>query len=364
MAQDELRTAAEADSVAPPAKRLPGTYSAPAYIAVALMLVVGVVMPLLTTTDFNEYHPVFVNLKLLDDEGTPLLMKVLLVYPAAAAVAVIIAAVCARGVLRALLIHLLGAFPFIVYYADETVRRGLGSLLGLPEQFNPFLPFGGALALAGVAGLFVGNRVRRVYPESRAAALAGGLGGAYFFLSLIVPLEPAEHGAYPIFAPFKMMFEEKGLWAWQIVGFSRILTMLLLAVASIIALQNVVRRPGAALRARLSGRMWLWHLLVLIAAPFVVLLVLYGRAITPAGTIPVEAALTLKTAFTTLGFLFLVLMGTVDLLVTGAHGFGDGESGAYHDSKSSGSGSRGVAPVAAQRDNATESQSIEPGLRE
>lgn len=319
MESNELQTAPEQANAAPRRKRLPGTYSAAAYIAVALMLIVGVLMPLLEASEFNEYRPDFVNLKLLDDEGTPLLMKVLLVYPAAAAVAVIIAVVCTRGAVQAFLVHLLGLFPFVVYYSDETVRRGLGAPLGLPEQFNPFLPFGGAFALAGVVGLFVGSRVRRAYPASRAAALAGGLGGVYFFLSLLVPLESAELGAYPVFSPFKMMFEEKGLWAWQITGFSRILTLLLLTIAAIIAIQNVVSRPDAAERARLSGRMWSCHLLVLMAAPFVVLLVLYARPSTPADTVPVEAVLIVKTALTTLGFLFLLLMGAADLLVAGAH---------------------------------------------
>lgn len=356
MESNELQMTPEQANVAPKRKRLSGTFSTAAYAAVALMLIAGVLMPLLEATEFNKYQPDFVNLRLLDDEGTPMLMKVLLVYPAAAAVAAIIAAACTRGALRALLIHLLGAFPFMVYYADETVRRGLGSPLGLPEQFNPFLPFGGAVALAGVAGLFVGNRVRRAYPESRPAALAGGIGGAYFFLALIVPLEPAEHGAYPVFAPFKMMFEEKGLWAWQILGFSRILTMLLLTISSIIALQNVVRRTDAAARARLSGRMWWWHFIVLIAAPFMVLLVLYARASTPAGTIPVEAVLILKTALTTLGFLFLLLMGAADLLATGAY--------PREDAVASGSGSRGVPSVIAQRDHASESQGVQAGLRE
>lgn len=319
MEQSDMQTTPECPSASPKVTRWPGTCSSGAYIAVALMLVAGVLMPLIKASEFGEYRPDFVNLRLLDDEGTPLLMKVLLVYPAVAAVAVIITVLCARGAPRALLIHLLGVFPFVAYYSDAAARRGLGSPLGLPDQFNPFLPFGGAFALAGVAALFAGNRARRAYPESRAAALAGGLGGAYFFLSLVLPLEPAEHGSYAVFAPFKMMFEEKGLWAWQITGFSRILTMLLLAISSIIALQNVVSRPDAAVRARLSGRMWWWHLLVLLAAPFVVLLVLYARPSTPAGTLPVEAVLVVKTALTTLGFLFLLLMGAVDMLVVGAH---------------------------------------------
>jgi len=288
-----------------------------AYVLVAIVLILGAVTPLLERTDFGEYRPFFANLRLLDDESVPTLVKVLLVYPAAAGVAVIIAAACAGGAVRAVIIHLLGVAPFLAYYSDEAVRRSFGAPFDMPVFLNLFLPFGGAFALIGVAGLYAGGRIRRAFPEHRAGAIAGGIGGAYFLLSLIVPLEAPETGAYPLIAPFKLMFEDQGLWSMQLIGVSRLFIMLLLATASILALQSAPACPDAAVRARLLNRLWNGHLILLLLAPAVVLLFVgFGKA--GDGDLLAHLSYVLKTALTTLGLLFLLLMGAVDLIVIGA----------------------------------------------
>ncbi|MBP8130593.1 MAG: hypothetical protein KA184_13525 [Candidatus Hydrogenedentes bacterium] len=297
--------------------RVPGTYSLAAYVCVAVVLILGAVMPLLEKTDFGEYRPFLANITLLDDESVPTLVKVLLVYPAAAGVAVIIAAACASGAVRAVIVHLLGVAPFLAYYSDEAVRRSFGTPFDMPVSGNLFLPFGGAFALIGVVGLYAGGRIRRAFPAHRAGAIAASIGGAYFLLSLVVPLETPESGTYPLMAPFKLMFEDQGLWSMQLIGVSRLFIMLLLATASILALQSASACPDAALRARLLNRLWNAHFLLLLLAPCVVLVfVAFGKA--GSGDLLGHLSYILKTAFTTLGMLFLLLMGAVDLIVIGA----------------------------------------------
>ena len=284
------------------------------YGGVAALMAAGAAMPVLQTTGDQPPQLVFPLLQVMADPSAAWLTKIWCAYPLFAAMALILTACRARDGVRAFLMHVLALVPFAAYYSGAAIQPALTHPLGLPEEFDLLLPFGGALAMAGVVLLYAGSRVHARAPENTAAALAGALGGVYYLVSLAVPVESTAMGTYAALAPFKMMFEEQGSWARQIAGGSRLLTMLLLAAAAVIALQNLAPRPGAEVRARVCLRLWQAHFALLLAAPCAVLWIVSARAATPATTVPADLLLTAKSMAAMLGYVLLLLMGASELL--------------------------------------------------
>lgn len=307
-----LRETLVAESSPAPRARCSGA----AYVLAALLMLAGACMPALAGDGAGGFTAAFPSLTLLRDAHAPWMARGMAAYPAAGALVVLAAALAAarsRG--RALVLHLIALLPFLAYYLEPDARGMFGQALDLPQSMNLFLPFGGPLVLAAIVLLQTGNRVRQLEPKGRAGAAVAALGGAYFLLVQALPLEMPEYGRFPVMVPFEVMFNDRVIWAYQVFGFSRVLTLLLLAAAAILAIQNLADRPGAGERARLAARLWQGHVAVMLLAlvPIFVRLI-FGAQAAPEVYVPALAD-TLRTGFLTLGLFLLLVTSTRDLFL-------------------------------------------------
>jgi hypothetical protein len=231
--------------------------------------------------------------------------------PVALALAVVLTLVLARGVARTvlMLVYALAAWTFA--YAPAS---GGALLTNAPELFggeNPFLPVMGGFGLAAAVLVCAGNRARAVQPGNALAAATGPLAVACLALAVLHPFTPPAIG---FMEPVVLMFEEEGNWAHQVTGFCRLLALMALTGAAIVAAINTPDLPGARDRARLANTAWWLHLAVLAAIPALVIGAAWLRDGVPPLEIGIDAANAARLAAVTLGLLFLAIAAAAGLI--------------------------------------------------
>lgn len=229
--------------------------------------------------------------------------------PVALALAIVLTLVAARDLVRPvlMLVYALAAWAFA--YAPAS---GGALLTNAPELFggeNPFLPVMGGFGLAAAVLTCAGSRARAAHPGNALAAATGPLAVACLAIAVLYPFTPPAAG---FMEPVALMFEEDGNWAHQVTGFCRLLALMALAGAAIVAAINTPNLPGARDRARLALGAWWLHLAALAAIPALVIGAAWLRDGVPPLEIGIAAANAARLAAVTLGLLFLIIAAAAD----------------------------------------------------
>ena len=256
----------------------------------------------------------FDNVRALSDAGMKADLKLMMVYPAVAAVAVIALGAAARGVGRAAAMIVLALFPVIMVLAGPTVG----------EQFRIlFNRIGGTgagaiLMVIGWIGLFAGGLALRTQRTNRAAAIMAAVGGLVYLTSWFIP--GRGETTIPLVAPFMALGHVKGQalgWAiflvvCEVVKFGCMLTATIMAICY--SFMKLVNRPTGMIFGLV-----LWHLITGCVA---VSVALFAFVLVKDADVSVIAAVGLSVGTVLLklgswigGLLLLLPMGIADLLL-------------------------------------------------
>jgi hypothetical protein len=264
----------------------------------------------------------FINIEgLFQTDPSGGMLKVQLLYPLIAGVAVLVLAGNLPQMSRSVWLLVLGVMPFILLFSSAEVRRGFE--MGFEQMTQGRSPIlGGVIGLIAFAGLFAGSRARALRPSSAAAAVLGAVGGGMFILSLFLTT-PA--GEMSLVQPFTMLFGERprGMSAGDsgvvvFMALVAIVHMLCLIGSSILCLINAsTTRTDAGPRAALAFRLWVWSMLVLLVGFSV------GLVIALSEGVPAEAAMPAVTMIVKMliwiaGLMLLALAGLTEVIVSGS----------------------------------------------
>jgi hypothetical protein len=315
------------DGMSPPslANGRSGQMSARPYVVLGILLLLGFLLPIVYSRynfgSGSSQSVEFINFTGLGEPDVPVVIKIMLLYPALAGIAVLCVGLAVRGIGRGIPMMCIGMLPMLILMGDQDVRFLFRSL---PQEL---IGTGVAVifALLGWLGLFAGGLALRYQNTYRAAAITAGVGGGLYLLHLLIPVTTSEFRGrmtIPLIQPFLLLAElskARGSGAASLVLFVvfQIAQMGLLIAASIVALRFTFISD---LRHRATRLTFMLVLGALACAVLGILVVLFASLSNASSR---EVAEVVPTILTTLlkmgcwigGLMFLVPFGLADLLL-------------------------------------------------
>lgn len=150
-----------------------------AFIAIGVMLILGMVLPVVTPDQI-----IWPNFLALTEPGMGGFTRFFIVYPLPAGAALIIIGHTMRGAARAIAVLALGLLPVVLLYLDEASQM----------QFAGNMPSGGAelgwvmlLGYLGWLAMMGGSWAMHHRPESNVPTITACIGAGLFILWLLIP---------------------------------------------------------------------------------------------------------------------------------------------------------------------------------
>ncbi|MEX2212774.1 MAG: MJ0042-type zinc finger domain-containing protein [Phycisphaeraceae bacterium] len=201
-------------------------------LALGIVLIVGFFVPSCVPDIHGSTQVVFFNIAGLVEEGIPIAVKLLLIYPLLAGGAVLIARAAMPPPMRGWLIFGVGLLPLVIVFAAEPteVLRNLSRAMATGRGALGIIV--GILGLIGFFAVWVGARSRYYRPDYAHTYIIGVVGAICLLLTLLIP----QNGQMPLIAPFKALEYD------AIGGIIMIVASIAMITASIICLCNTRSR--------------------------------------------------------------------------------------------------------------------------
>ncbi len=299
-----------------------GQMGAIPFVVLGIMLLLGFLLPVVVMRpnygSSSSLRVEFINFTGLAEPDVPVVLKIMLIYPALAGIAVLCVGLAVRGIGRGIPMMCIGMMPLLILMGADEVQEIFRSL---PQEF---IGTGVAvvIALLGWLGLFAGGVALRYQKTYRAAAITAGVGGGLYLLHLLIPVtsELRGHTTIPLIQPFMLLSDlsnSRGHIQGSALFFIlfQIAQMGCMIAASIVALRFTFI---ADLRGRATGLSFLLLLGALACGALSVLGALFGlfsEASRAAEAIPTLFTALLKMGCWIGGLMFLVPFGLADLLL-------------------------------------------------
>jgi hypothetical protein len=308
------------------------------FITLGILLLVGFAMPIVTvpctprasagypflpyslgpSTGDTSFKTEFLNFTGLTETGVPDVLKVMLLYPFLAGIAMIVLGTAVRGMGRSIPVMVLGVLPILILLTAEDVRRGLEKL---PSEL---VGTGAAsiLAIVGWTGVFAGGLALRYQKTNRAAAITASVGGGLYLLYLLMPVTSgfSRDTTIPLLQPFQLFSQTHDREipvSLALLGLCLIAQMGIMIAASMMALRYTFARN---LRDKFTGSVFtlVWWIMV-VGGVMVLIVISKALAEVPSAILgevvmPVFIIL-VKMGCWVGGLVFLLPIGLADLLL-------------------------------------------------
>jgi hypothetical protein len=205
-------------------------------ILLGVIILTGFIIPVVRTDHITGARSAeFVNITILTQDSIPASIKVLVLTPAVAGIALLILQYAAKHPLRGSVIIFLAMTPILIILAD---LQNFGALNQLESNLPPGNSFMTLVIFLGAfvapVAMLVGIRSRTYRPDSPIAYWFGVAGAAAWFIFLIAPVLNAENGHIFMMLPVKMI-ERAGLSG---VSMGLLVMMASLAISGAICIIN------------------------------------------------------------------------------------------------------------------------------
>ena len=285
------------------------------YAVCAMALVAGGLMPVFSVTAEGGYHFALPVAGVFDG-GQAMLTRIAVAAPIAAWLVLSVTLMFAKGVTRGLLMQTYAVVVWVVLFSlPDTQWSLVAGLQTATKGINGLWPIAGAMGLVAVTLTYAGNRARVLAPDNRIAAIVGALAPLYLVLALLYPFNWPEIG---FMGPIHLIEQEDGVWSHQMMGFFRIFATLVLGASALIAAGNTSDTPAAVAKAKLALRVWWLHLILIVLGVALIPAFLHYDDGLPWPEVIAAGLNLLRSALLTLGWLFLLLCSSTELLAAGA----------------------------------------------
>lgn len=293
-------------------------------IFLGILLLIAFLMPIVNvqqTSGKATYEAVLVNIEILGQDDASTGLKLFMLFPGIAGIAVILIALFLPAPSRSISLIVTGAVGLLLLLlvvdeiGDDKVQTML--MLTLGSKTWAIL-----LGMAATALLLGGSRARWFAGECGVAGTLAAVGGGLAILGYVLPSMPDD--SLPVGAPFELMDTDDGTF----LGAVLLLATVMVVAAAILAFVNLKRR-GSVTAAKLGNTsFWLvvGSMLVLFLGVWVFMLSTIGDRV-EGMTAPLSIGI-LKWASLTMGITLLLPLGLSDLLASRHAGSSPAKAGA------------------------------------
>ena len=167
----------------------------------SIMLFIAFFLPVITAVGV-----ILPNVSMLGTSQVPFTIKIELVYPLLAAIALLFILKMSRTT-RGISYIAIAIIPFLIIFFDDNVGRLISRSIGrygamMQQMFSSTLPF--YIGILAVLALLTGSVIAQAKPDNKIAPKIAMAGGILYFVSLIYPVTSITGTTIGILAPYQM----------------------------------------------------------------------------------------------------------------------------------------------------------------